>query len=775
MHCAPALLTGAVFFLSFTPSAHSQVRTVLGTVVDAETREPLIGAFVSDSTRTRSATTDSRGTFRLAVPDESVSITVSRIGYATLTVPLHADTLLVTLNPIVLSAGEIVVMGRRSDGVPSPDIISLVPRQLERLPALLGEIDMIKSLALMPGVQVGSEGSAALVVRGGSPDQNLVLIDGAPAYNVAHVFGFFSMLNPDAVGSVDLYKGGIPLRYGGRLSSAITADMRTGDLEEYHVRGGVGLLSSRLTIGGPVVKDRASFLVAARRSYLDLLLRPFDNNAETSTRFAFVDANAKLSFLVTPSHRISVTYFESADDYGIEHQETLSDGLGDRSESVAEALNWRNRIVALRATNMLGADAVLSFSSSYSLYRLETNLSKETSSEQTGRIRSDMQYQSAVYDYRAAVTIDHAASNLHVLSAGAEMTVQGYVPGAIRYRISGEAPLDRSITPDEQVVVWGGAVFAGDRLRIGRLTSEIGVRVSTHFPPGARFMGIEPRATVAYELPFEAIASLALGVHRQYVHLLAPSSVGLPTDLWLPATKNVGPESSLNISAGVARAGKTIVWQFGTFWKRMAGLIEYTEGGSFFGIDRDWEDFVEIGRGSAFGIEATLQKTTGRLVGLVGYTFSRTFRRFDGIDRGRRFPYQYDRPHDLSAMLALELAAGHSLSMHWTFRSGHAVTVPEAWYYHEGAVYFYQSRNNYRVPAYHRLDISYRHDFHLREVHLAVTLGVHNVYSRLNPFYVYVDEAQVMDPTTGSLALKPEVKQVSLFPILPAASLNFAF
>ncbi len=777
----------------------AQSVTFSGGVRDAASGEALLGANVFAPAFEAGTVANAYGFFSLTLPhaDSSTTLLVSYIGYEAqaLRLPLAADSALaVALVPTAGELGELEVTAERD---PLEDTqmsaASMTPREIQALPALLGEVDVLKALQLLPGVQSGSEGTSGLYVRGGGPDQNLILLDGAPVYNASHLFGFFSVFNADALRAVDLVTGGFPARYGGRLSSVLDIRMREGNLREVAGEGAVGLVASRLTVEGPILKDRAAFLVSGRRTYVDLLAKPFLPEGQ-DVGYYFYDLNAKAHAVLGPRDRVYLSaytgrdrFFANIDERAFEGDEAGGGG-GEIEDEFEGGFAWGNLTTTLRWNHVFSPKLFANASLLYSRYRLDienrvrTRLFTGPDGEAVTET-FEANYRSGIRDLSARLDVDFVPSPAHYVRLGGEVVRHRYRPGAVQTSATGGVlPTDTLLAASPPVEATEAVLYAEDDVRLtDRLKVNVGLHASGFWVRDEGYLSVQPRLAARYRLGRRTAVKASYARMQQYVHLLANSGIGLPTDLWLPATEAVPPQRAWQAAVGVVRTlGDGFEASAEGYYKRMDGLIEYEEGAGFFNTALgDWEEQVTSGTGEAYGLELLLKKSRGRTTGWVGYTLAWSTRRFEVLNEGRAFPYRYDRRHDVSVVLNHKLSRRTELAATWVFGTGPAVTLPLArfepfgegfgggFFGSGGDATFYGERNGFRMGAYHRLDVAVNFHKETRWGERTITLGLYNAYNRKNPFFMYLDSGFGDEPA--------QFRQVSLFPVIPALSYRFRF
>ncbi len=795
------LLTGLL-----TISAQAQDRfTVSGFVTDSSNGEALIGASVFIREINKGVPTNTYGFYSVTLPGGTYTFVTRYIGFqdAERSVLLNADTKLnLDLRPTVVQIKAVeVVREKRKSNTESTDMgrIDVDVQKLNTLPALLGEVDILKVIQFLPGVKSNGEGNSGFYVRGGGPDQNLILLDEATVYNASHLFGFFSVFNADAVKNLELIKGGMPANYGGRTSSVLDITMKEGNDQSLHGQGGIGLISSRLTLEGPLIKDRSSFVVSGRRTYVDVVTRPFlkDNPNFGGTGYYFYDINAKANYRLSDKDRFYLSGYFGRDvfDFG-------SSDPGDPQFRIP----WGNATVAGRWNHVFGPKLFMNTTATFSDYQFEFN---------GGQSDFTFKLFSGIKDYGLKVDLSQYPSVRHSLKYGGQYIFHKYTPSTVSIESGATA---FNIDEPSKLLAHEVALYAldefdlTDRIRLNgglRLTmfSQVGpfkeyVLDSNGQPTGEfvnygggkavkTYAGLEPRLSMRYRL--DEMSSIKASVNRnlQYVHLASFSSIALPTDVWVPTGRNVQPQVGIQYAAGYFRDLKERTYEASVevYYKDMLNLIEYKEGAQpQDNGNTNYDANLVFGNGYSYGAELFLKKRTGRLNGWVGYTWSKTMREFPDLNAGREFPSRWDRRHDLSVVAAYEWNKRWSFGATFTYQTGQAVTLPVNRYWIEGRlVSEYTERNGYRMAPYHRLDLAatlINKDTKKlvdkttgevtqvpRKYRSSWTFSIYNAYNRANPYFIYFDN-------TGNLAtgdLQVVAKQVSLFSILPSITWNFKF
>lgn len=747
--------------------------TVSGFIQDASSGERFIGANVYAPASRLGTATNAYGFYSVTLPADSVTLVFTYLGYqpVTETLKLEKDVRLdVALEPVTVSAEEVVVSAERGEPIEARTQMSSVDipiRQVRSIPTIIGETDLIKALQLMPGVRSGSEGTSGLFVRGGSPDQTLILLDGATVYNVSHFFGLFSVFNADAVRHARLIKGGFPARYGGRLSSVLDVGMKEGNLKRIGGEFAIGAAATRLLVEGPIVKDRTSFVVSGRRTYIDGLIRPFQPDDEHLGIY-FYDLNAKINHKLTERDRIYVSLYRGSDRFATEERKPSTQSGG--------AIQWGNLTSTARYNRVLGNKLFANFMATYTNYRFDVQVEEDDLFDTEDSFK--LAYMSGVRDLSFGTDLDYLPSPDHYVRSGMSVTRHTFSPGATQIRVSLDEQVDGAvdIVPAPKVRSWEYAAYLEDDVRVTeRLRLNLGVHASAYQVEGDAFSSVEPRVSARYLLPNGWGLKLSYATMKQYILLLTNSSVGLPTDLWLPVTSRVPPQTSQLAALGLSTSllDRRAEISVEGYFKKMDGLIEYKNGANFLGIDQDWQDKIEFGEGRSYGVELLLQKKAGRTSGWVAYTLSWTDRKFANLNNGRRFPFRYDGRHDFSIVLLHQITPGIELSANWVYTTGNAITLPTTVYHInpdvdtrnciDCSVESFDKRGNYRQAPHHRLDlaVNFHKDSERGRVQ-TVSVGAYNAYNRKNPFFVFWEG-------DGNL------KRFTLFPIIPYVTYRRSF
>lgn len=759
--------------------------TISGYVRDAKTSESLIGASVYNAENRLGTASNQYGFYSLTLPAGEITLTYSYIGYVKekRTFLLDADTVIhMGFTEGATNLEAVTVSASGTHNATQMSTISLSMKQIKKIPALAGEVDLMKAIQLLPGVQSGGEGGSGLYVRGGGPDQNLILLDGIQLYNVSHLFGFFSIFNADAVNSMDVIKGGFPARYGGRISSVVDISLKEGNMNEFHGEGAIGLISSKLTFEGPVWKDRTAFIVSARRTYIDILMFPYiriesqnDSQSDYSLGYHFYDVTAKINHKISDNDRIYLSAYMGNDRYYSEEEFTR------RGAYLTESsLKWGNMAAMFRwnhiFTNRLFANTAVT----YNKYRMITSM-ENTWNMDTDPSYHATEYNSELQDWAWKTDFYYKPFARHTIRMGAHVLYHTYIPSVI-------SQIDNSAVTNfdnSRYYNFEYGVYAEDDLNI---SEKVKLNAGFHwsgFDAGGKFYQLlQPRLSACYFINEHLSVKASYSLMNQYIHLLTSTSIGLPLDLWVPSTQKLRPQKSNQFAAGVTQSfGNKYEISVESYYKTMDNVIEYKDGASFFDTNSTWEEKVLQGEGSSYGVELFLQKKKGSFTGWLGYTLSWTDRRFDGINHGKRFWYKYDRRHDVSLVLTRQINEHIELSATWVYGSGNNTTIPVGVFSVSNPVsgsagygsryYDYGERNGYRMKAYHRLDISASFAKKTKWGERIWIVGLYNAYSRRNPFYIDIIEKEA--EISGKASKKYVYTQYSLFPVIPAISYAFKF
>jgi hypothetical protein len=750
---------------------------VSGYVKDGISNTPLPGAAIYAPSLQKGTVTDNNGHYSIVLPSDTLPLVFSYTGYNPQKKFLHLkqDTkinialAIVELEEVVIRAHTLLSKVESTQ----MSLEKISASEAKVLPAMGGEVDIIKSIQLKPGVQSGGEGSSGLFVRGGSPDQNLMLLDEAPIYNPSHLFGFFSVFNADAIEDVNLYKGGFPSQYGGRLSSVVDVSSRDGNRHKFSGSGGIGFVASRITLEGPIKKDKSSFIFSARRTYVDTFTDKLNKKLENKTDYDpipdyyFYDLNAKITFSPSPKDDISISGYMGQDAFELVRNKHSRFNINFDWGNKAATVQWRRRIKNNLYSSLSyvhsGYDYLIRHS--FDLYSF--------------RVGSSIATNTLKYD------IDYSANPKHTVKAGSAITYHSFSVARASAMSNGDEPpffAGRNFYGGEF-----GAYISDEYELSNRLKLNGGARISGFTQKEVTYAALEPRASVRYLLSEVTSVKASYSRMNQYLHLVSSSGASLPIDIWYPTTKAVKPEKSDQFAASFSTLlfKKKLLLSNEVYYKSLSNQIDYRDGANLV-VNNNLEDEFVYGIGRSYGNEVYLEKKEGKTTGWIGYTLSWSWRQFDDINGGKRFYPRHDRRHDLSLVLMHKLSKHFLLSGSWVYSSGNAISLPlgrmqindvPGKYGSSApmAIYpKYDGRNNYRLDAYHRLDLGLVVKLNPRWGESDFTFSIYNTYNRMNPYFIYFERVTEHPDGTGNLT-GFKAKQVSLFPVIPSITYNFKF
>lgn len=758
-----------LFFLGLVVNASlAQKIRISGQVRDAESGELLAGVSVWDSLSGTGSYTNTYGFFSMEVSSPKLRFTY--VGYKTFWLTAQKHT--VNVNVKLERAGlleEVVVASARNKTL-SGNPLSLAMSEIKNMPSLLGEADVLKVFSFTPGVATGNEGSAGLYVRGGTPDQNLILLDEVPVYNAMHLGGFFSVFNPASLKKADLYKGAFPARFGGRLSSVIDLTMKEGNNQKFGGELGLGLLNQSLTLEGPIVKNKASFIVSGRISTLGLSTFLSKKRRQGTSGedyvYKFHDLNAKLNYQISKKDHLYLSFYNGFDRFKYEEWSAGS------SNEVATRVgnNWGNSTGTLRYSRTLSPKLFGRAVLIYSDYTSQFTNAFEDNSQIIFR-NSDTR----VTDVGGKMQLDYYPNKFLEVRAGFDVVYHRFKPFHLntnydniginskdQYNVSGlqkDVFLDTDIKPFSNLVI------------------NAGLRLTDYTVVGKSFVNAEPRLAFNYDLPHRWKLNASATVMNQYLHLLVNNGYGFGFDAWLPATDKVPPAKAKQWSVGIAKELPSwdVYLSAEYYQKRVQNAIDYPEGTNFSGMLADsWEDIVVSGgQGRVNGFEFMASRNKGKLRGRLSYTLSKSELRFDGINDGDWYPMKYDRRNNLNFSLAFHFNTKWSINSTFIYQTGHAVTLPvSAVLYNDRSKFIYSDRNGSRMPDFHKLDIGASRKGTLwNKYKTQLSFGLYNAYNRANP--LYLDFSTNYNRETGQRTLV--LKQYPLFPVLPFINYSIKF
>ena len=717
--------------ISFTLAVsglYAQRVTLSGTVRDASSGESLMGAYIilTDTTHAMSpqgCVTNQAGFYSLTVPSGDYRMTVSYLSYQTITEDIRLQKSVnrtFELEPTAISGEEVVIQGEKADkNIASADVghMEMKIEAIKALPALMGEADVIKSIQLLPGVQSGGEGNSGYYVRGSGTDQNLILLDEATVYNAGHLFGFFSIFNADAVKNIDMVKSGMPAYYGGRAASILNVYQKEGNLKKYEVDGGIGLIFSHLTVQGPIKKNKASFIISGRRTYADFLIQPFlkPTSPLKGMDFYFYDLNAKFNVIINDKHRLYFGAYYGNDVYGFKSP----------TGGTNCTFHWGNAAASARWNYIITDKLFLNTSATFSYYDFKTNMGMDV-------FKLDLS--SGVRDYALKSELTWMPTPKHNIRFGVHNTFHYCIPG--QYAVQAGEGFDFALPEVQPFMANELAIYAHDEWDISRRWKmNVGVRY-THFchigdftryildeadnivdsvmyKPGeliSQYNRVEPRFSVRFLIDSATSIKASATLNNQFMHQISIASISLPTDVWMPCTDLLKPQTVIQASLGVFRNFYHNMFEtyIDLYYKKMYNLAEYRDGLDFGAFTMNPDQIYVYGQGWSTGAEFFVKKSKGKITGFIGYTLGFTRKQFDDLNNGQPFWAKYDRRHDVSISLTYEILRNKlSVSALWVYQTGNTMTIPIGYYFYMGSyITEYSDRNGYRIPPYHRLDIA---------------------------------------------------------------------
>ncbi|MBL7779383.1 MAG: TonB-dependent receptor [Chitinophagales bacterium] len=797
----PLLFTLIVFvaFAYGQTSAKVTRFTISGYIKEAANSETMMGAAVYAVELGKGATTNEYGFYSLTLPQGKYTLKISYIGFAPIEkkIDLNEDLRLnFEMGNSATQIEEIVVTGERKDqNVESSDMgkQKLGVEVSKALPALFGEIDILKTLQLLPGIASAGEGNSGFYVRGGGPDQNLVLLDDAVVYNTGHLFGFFSVFNSDAVKSTTVVKGGMPANYGGRISSVVDVQMKEGNMKKWSVTGGIGLISSRLTVEGPIKKERCSFIISARRTYIDLLLRPIlpriGDGEFAGNEYYFYDINAKINYRISDKDRLYLSGYFGRDVFNFR----------DPGGNFKLNFPWGNATATFRWNHLFSDKLFMNTMLIYNDFGFKANTSFQDVT---------FSLNSSVREATAKVDFDYSPVAGHMMQFGGQYNFHVFTPyqatgnsGETSFKTTNQ---DRKFAHETSLYILDDfdatkwlKINAGLRASLfnfvgpfSKIKFQDGIALDTlNYKPGeniATYWALEPRLSMRFKVSKTSSIKMGVTYNQQYIHLVSSSTTTLPVDLWVPSTKTVKPQIGLQGAVGYFQNFKDdmIETSVEVYYKQLWNQIEYGES-AVGNITVDVEDLFTFGKGWSYGAEFFVKKAKGKWTGWIGYTLAWTWRKFPEINDGEKFLAKFDRRHDLSIVNMYEFNKHWKVSATFVFASGQRTTLPVSFFLNEGSPHFvYGKRNWYQLPAYHRLDLGFVYTIIPKrklKVNFTsdISFSIYNAYNRMNPYFLYISDKGGIGGTNEEEGNNNEfrfrAKQASLFPLLPSITWNFKF
>jgi hypothetical protein len=807
-----------LLFVLSCSTAISQNFSISGNIKDASNGETLPGAVVYLKGTNKSATANQYGFYSLSAPKGTYTLGFSYVGYQGVEREITLEKDLgfnVSFAPVENALNEVEVSSTHTDkNVKSTQmsVVQLDMSEIKKIPAFMGEVDILKTIQLLPGIKNAGDGNTGFYVRGGGPDQNLILLDEANIYNASHLLGFFSVFNGDAIKGVTLYKGNMPAQYGGRLSSVLDISMKDGNNQNFQVDGGIGVIASRLTVQGPIVKGKSSFIISGRRTYVDVVAKPWIERSDfKGTSYFFYDLNGKLNYNINDKNRIFLSGYFGRDIF------VYNDAENDFKTNIP----WGNASACLRWNHIFSPKLFSNTSAVFTNYDFSFGAQQQD---------FELILKSGITDYNFKYDLSYFPNTRHSVKTGVNYIFHTFVPTSVSAK-QGSTVFD--LGKPVKLYAHDAAIYISDDWDISqKLRVNLGLRFGNFTQIGpfnryikdvggkvvdtvrykrnqtvANYHGLEPRLSLRYYLTKFTSIKASYSRNFQYIHLASISSISLPTDVWMPCTEVIHPQESNQYALGIFRNFRDNMFEASIegYYKTMSNQIEYKEGAQ--PADNVWDNpdnAFTFGKGWAYGAEFFVKKSRGKLQGWIGYTLSWTWRQFDAINFGQKFLAKYDRRHDVSLVLTYDANKKWNFGMVWVYGSGNRGTLPNGFFLYEGSLSNdYGLRNSYQFIPYHRLDLNATYTFNraekldkkkrIRITNLAAegkdtanvvvgkpwtrhfrssfTLSVFNVYNRYNPYFIYLTREGDFESGT----LKVGAKQVSLFPIIPSLTWNFKF
>lgn len=766
-----------IFLLvAFSIQAHAQSKyTISGTIKDASTGEDLIGAaVVLQNDPGVGAVTNAYGYYVLTVSQPDATLVIQYVGFNPTVIEVDAskgEKLNIELQPQIEALKEVVIESEAKDvniTETKMSVTKISVEDIKKIPVLFGERDVMKTVQLMPGIKTAGEGNSGFYVRGGTADQNLILLDEATVYNPSHLLGFFSVFNSDALKDVTLYKGGMPAEYGGRASSVMDIKMKDGNMKDFGVSGGIGLISSKLTLEGPLQKDKGSFIVSGRRTYADMFLVFSNDETISNSQLYFYDLNTKANYKINDNNRVYLSGYFGRDRFG------FSEDFG---------FDWGNATGTFRWNHIFNDKLFSNTSLIYSDYDYEIGIGAD----------DGFSLKSTITDWNLKEDFTYFANNSNKIKFGGNLIYHNFVPGEITAS-ENNALGDTDV--ENQYSIEGALYIQNDQKVNDRLSLNYGLRYSyfnylgegtayefddngnltgsTFYESGesiAQYGGLEPRLSMRYLLNESSSIKSSINRNYQYLHLLSNSTTSTPTDIWVPSSNNVKPQIADQFAVGYFKNFNDNMFEFSieSYYKNMCNLIDYRDGADL-QFATNVESELVYGDGQSYGVELLLRKSSGRLTGWVSYTLSRTLREFEAINNGELYPARQDRIHDISVVGMYDITPKLNVSATWVYYTGDAATFPSGKYLVDGQlVPYYTERNGYRMPDYHRLDIGVNWERKKTEkFESSWNFSLYNAYGRENAYSIDFQQSET-DPNVT------EAVQLSLFKWVPSFSYNFKF
>ncbi|MCC6371094.1 MAG: TonB-dependent receptor [Bacteroidia bacterium] len=807
-----------LFFLFCSGLGLAQNFSINGSIKDAKNGETIIGATILIKETGKGTNSNQYGFYSISAPKGKYTLVFSYIGFQTVekTIELTKNTSInISFSEAETTLDEVEISTKAANqNVKSSQmsVVQLDMAEIKKIPAFMGEVDILKTIQLLPGIKNAGDGNTGFYVRGGGPDQNLILLDEANVYNASHLLGFFSVFNGDAIKNVNLYKGNMPAQYGGRLSSVLDISMKDGNNQNFQVEGGIGVIASRLTVQGPILKNKCSFIVSARRTYVDVVAKPWIEKSDfKGTSYFFYDLNAKINYNINDKNRLLFSSYFGRDKF------VYSDVEGGFNTKIP----WGNSIACLRWNHIYNSKLFSNLSTCYTGYNFSFGANQQD---------FEVIIKSGISDYNLKYDLSYFPNSRHSVKTGINYIFHVFVPTSVSAK---QGSTTFGIGKDIKLYSHDAAIYISDDWEVTqKLKLNMGLRFGNFTQVGpftrykknifgqitdtvnyksnevvANYNGLEPRFSIRYSLNKTSSLKAAYCRNFQYIHLASISSVSLPTDVWMPCTEVIKPQEANQVALGYFRNFKDNLYETSVevYYKTMKNQVEYKEGSQpSDNVFDNPDNAFTFGKGWAYGAEFFVKKNRGKFNGWIGYTLSWTWRQFADINYGKAFLAKYDRRHDVSVVLTYDHSKQWNFGLVWVYGSGNRGTLPNGFFLYEGSLSNdYGLRNSYQFIPYHRMDVnvSYSPDRAKRlekkkqlliEQYQAegkdisnitvgkkwaknfsnsFTLSLFNVYNRHNPYFIYLTRSG--DFARGTL--KVGARQVSLFPIIPSLTWNFKF
>lgn len=787
-----------LFLLQFIQiNLFAQKATISGFVRESKSNEVIVGAKIFSLNERQGGYSNGSGYFSLTLPVSDYELIIDAFGYQRQKIKLsiQSDTIInfyLALDKLQYIE-EVTVKATMNQSIDDQNIgeINVPLEQLKNIPNLTGEPDVIKAYQLMPGVQGGAEGTSGLFVRGGTPDQNLFLLDDLPLYYVSHIGGFVSTFDPNAINDIKLYKGGFPARYGGRLSSVVDITMKDGNQDKIKGEVAVGLLTTKLQLDGPFSKDSSwTYFLSGRRFNLDLFTRLYaliDSQGESSAGYTFYDLNGKLVKRFKNGGKLGLTLYEGRDRVFL-NAKKKSKSLNDVSYKYKSNVKWGNFMLNLFYSKPLGSKLFGDFSLGTTNFKYFNDVNSRYSNKGETELvnQSRIKFVSKINDIIAKAKLQYSVNPSYNFLTGITSTLHFFTPGDIQYSKKED---DESFVEGNKVLAFENNIFIENNIKIGKkFTVNAGVNYTTFVLSDTTFHSLQPRVSASWEI-FKGF-SLQCGYSRmtQNLHYLTNSGIGLPSDIWIPVSKKMKPENSNQYNVGFTYTLKNRKFPLNFiiegYYKDLSNLIDFKGGSNIFQTTGIEEKIAIGGVGEIYGLEVLIQKKVGKLTGWISYTLSKNTRKFDEVNNGIPYPFRFDRTHDFSITLSYEINQKIQITGAWVYNTGTAITLAQAKYnlvdidyeyenssvhdqfYHFDEAHLYNGKNSVRLPSYHRLDVGVKLIKKKKKGVRTWYFGVYNLYNRQNPFLLFYkknNENQV------------KLHQLTIFPIIPSFSYSFVF